>query len=326
MIPIRNAADYRSMLWVAIAIGLVVAQYSDPTLVKYLCPISCYICIACGTIAHNHNHRATFTNQRWNNVFGHILTIFYGYPTLMWVPTHNLNHHKFVNRPGDATATWRYTNKHSLWVALTYPFVSGYHQSFPIKKYIARVKEAKPRLHARIRFQYAFWIGTYVALVALAGFMYHKQQTGLGLYLWFFSVIVPAVCSSTVIMFFNFIQHIHTDAWSEHDHSRNFVGKWFNFLFFNNGYHTVHHDEPALHWSKLPAAHAAIASTIDPKLNERNLASFLFRQYVLTPFAPSLGTKQIGGMPGKDSEPSVVPAPKMKPIVDEPVPAAPIHS
>ena len=156
--------------------------------------------------------------------------------------------------------------------------------------------------------------------------MYHKQQTGLGLYLWFFSVIVPAVCSSTVIMFFNFIQHIHTDAWSEHDHSRNFVGKWFNFLFFNNGYHTVHHDEPALHWSKLPAAHAAIASTIDPKLNERNLASFLFRQYVLTPFAPSLGTKQIGGMPGKDSEPSVVPAPKMKPIVDEPVPPAPIHS
>ena len=178
MIPIRNVADYRSMLWVLVAAGLVVAQYSDPTLVKYLSPVSCYFCIACGTITHNHNHRATFSDQRWNNVFGHILTIFYGYPALMWVPTHNLNHHKYVNRPGDATATWRYTNKHSLWVALTYPLVSGYFQSFPIKEYIARVKERKPRLYARIRFQYAFWIGTYLALAALAGYLHHSRQTG----------------------------------------------------------------------------------------------------------------------------------------------------
>ncbi|MGB7346065.1 MAG: fatty acid desaturase, partial [Pirellulaceae bacterium] len=236
---------------------------------------------------------------RWDNVFGHILTIFYGYPTLMWIPTHNLNHHRFVNRPGDATATWRYTNKNNLWVALTYPLVSGYWQSFPIKDYISRAKNRKPSLHSRIRFQYFFWIGTYASMLGLAAWLYHSQQTGLGLYVWFFSLILPAICSSTIIMFFNFIQHVHTDAWSESDHSRNFTGRWFNFLFFNNGYHTAHHDNPALHWSKLKEAHAKVADSINPKLNEKNLITFMLRQYVWSLIVPSKGTKQMGTVPSE---------------------------
>ena len=206
-------------------------------------------------------------------------------------------------------------------MALTYALVSGYFQSFPIKEYIARVKERKPRLYSRIRFQYAFWIGTYLSMGALAGLLYHKQQTGLGLYVWFFSLILPAICSSTVIMFFNFIQHVHTDAWSESDHSRNFTGKWFNFLFFNNGYHTTHHDDPGMHWSDLPNAHAAIASTIDPKLNERNLVWFLFRQYVLAFFMPRLATQQIGGLPKEEPKYTVVPAPKMNTRLEDKEPA-----
>ena len=296
---VKNRADYRSLLWVAIAIVLVAIQYSNPAWVVYLCPVSCYVAIACGTIAHNHNHRATFRSRRWNDAFGHVLTIFYGYPTLMWVPTHNMNHHQLVNRPGDATATWRYTNKHNLWVALTYPLVSAYFQSFPIKEYLSDVKVRKPHLYSRIRFQYCFWIGTYVGMGILAGVLYHRQQTGLGLYLWFFSLILPAICSSTVIMFFNFIQHVHTDAWSEHDHSRNFTGRWFNFLFFNNGYHTAHHENPGLHWSELPAAHQALEASIDERLNQPNLAWFLLRQYILAPFKARLGTEQIGRIPSQ---------------------------
>jgi beta-carotene hydroxylase len=296
---VRNTADYRALLWVAMAIGLVVAQYSNPSWVVFLSPLSCYVAIACGTIAHNHNHRATFFSRRLNNAFGHVLTIFYGYPTLMWVPTHNLNHHRFVNRPGDATATWRYTNKHNLWIAMIYPLVSGYFQSFPIKEYIHRVKLQKPKLYASIRFQYVVWLGGYIALGALAGYLYHQQQTGLGLYVWFFSLILPAICSSVTIMFFNFIQHVHTDAWSEHDHSRNFTGRWFNFLFFNNGYHTAHHEHPGMHWTDLRQAHRDIADSIDPSLNEGNLLWFLFRQYFLAPVLPRYGTEQVGPVPNE---------------------------
>lgn len=294
---LRNHADYRSLLWVAIAITLVFIQYSDPSWVIYLSPISCYFAIAIGTVTHNHSHRQMFHSPRMNQIFGQVLTFFYGYPQLMWVPTHNLNHHHFVNKPGDATATWRFTNKHNLLVALTYPLVSGYFQSGPIRDYVERVKEKKPGLYGRIRLQYALWLGLYIGAGILAAVMYHKQQTGLGMYLWFFAVILPAIMSTTVIMFFNFIQHVHTDAHSDHDHSRNFVGPVFNYLFFNNGYHTAHHENPAVHWSDLKAAHQKIEDEINPQLNEKNLIWFMVRQYLLAPVFQSLGTVQIGNVP-----------------------------
>ena len=292
---LRNSADYRTVLWVAMAAALVVVQYDWPQTVFYVLPFSCYLAIACGTISHNHNHCPTFASKRANNVFGHVLTIFYGYPTLMWIPTHNINHHHFVNQPGDATITWRYTNRHNLFVAATYFLVSSYFQQEPINRYISRAKLTNQHLYARIMFQYAFWAIFFLGMLALSVALHFHQR--LGFFVWFFSLVVPAFCSISVIMFLNYTQHVHTDAWSENDHSRNFTGKLFNFCFFNNGFHTAHHAQPGLHWSELPAAHAEMAHTIDPRLNESSLAWYLTRQYLLAPFSPQLGTQQLGPEP-----------------------------
>jgi beta-carotene hydroxylase len=296
---LRNKADYRTVVWVAMAVALVAIQYRWPSTVVFLCPASCYLAIACGVISHNHNHQPTFSVRRLNHGFGHLLTIFYGYPTLMWIPTHNLNHHRFTNRPGDATITWRYTSLHNLLVVLTYPFVSGYFQSEPIKTYIRRAKAKNTSLHSRIVFQYVFWIGVYAGMLVLALYLYQDLRNGTGLYVWFFALILPAITSATVIMMFNYIQHVHADVWSDHDHSRNFTSRSFNYLFFNNGYHTAHHIRPGLHWSALKEAHQKIERQIDPSLNEASLCWFVIRQYVLSPFFPSLGTIQVGGPPGQ---------------------------
>jgi beta-carotene hydroxylase len=292
---LRNAADYRSVLWVALAVAAVALQYALPHTVLFVLPFSCYLGIACGVIAHNHNHCPTFARSKANHAFGHILTVFYGYPTLMWIPTHNMNHHRFVNRPGDATITWRYTNGHNLFIALTYFFVSSYFQSGPIQRYIDYAREHNRRLYGRIMFQYAVWLVFVFGTLALA--LAISPRWGMGLLLWIGAVVIPSVCSLSMIMFFNYIQHVHADAYSTQDHSRNFTGKIFNYLFFNNGYHTAHHDNPNMHWSALPAAHARIAGTIEPRLNERNLLSFFFKQYVLAPLFPRLGTHQLGPEP-----------------------------
>jgi len=37
--------------------------------------------------------------------------------------------------------------------------------------------------------------------------------------------------------------------------ARNFVGPVVNFLTFNNGYHTIHHMHPTMHWSRLAGVH-----------------------------------------------------------------------
>jgi len=217
----------------------------------------------------------------------------------MWIPTHNLNHHRLVNREGDATITWRYTNKHNAAVAGTYPFVSAYFQSELVQRFVSSARAKNRHLFGRILFQYAVWIVAYASMLFLGWYLYHETKIGLGFYVWFFSLVLPAICSISLIMVFNYIQHVHADAWSKHNHSRNFIGPVFNFLFFNNGYHTAHHEHPGLHWSQLPAAHAKLADDINPQLNERSVCWFFFRQYVLAFFFPSLGTTQVGSSPSE---------------------------
>ena len=141
---------------------------SAPSSSVWLFPLSCYLALSAGVIAHNHNHCPTFKNRKLNGVFGIWLSIFYGYPTFAWVPTHNLNHHKFVNKAGDATITWRYTNKHNALVAATYFFVSSYYQSEPIKALHPQGEGAEPGAvpadHPAVR-----RLGRHAPRVALAG-------------------------------------------------------------------------------------------------------------------------------------------------------------
>ncbi|HEX9621238.1 MAG TPA: fatty acid desaturase, partial [Polyangiaceae bacterium] len=93
-----RTSDYRTLAWVALAAATVAVQFARPDWVVYLCWLGCYFALCCGVIAHNHNHCPTFRNKRIDRAFGNVLSIFYGYPTFAWVPTHNLNHHKYVNR------------------------------------------------------------------------------------------------------------------------------------------------------------------------------------------------------------------------------------
>ncbi len=290
MLP-RFAADYRTLAWVCLAGAVVALQYANPDWVIYLAPVSCYFALACGTIAHNHNHCPTFRNRRVNNGFANILSVFYGYPTFAWIPTHNLNHHKYVNARGDATITWRYSNRHNVFIAATYFFVSAYFQSGPINAFIRKARESKPALFRRIITQYAFWAGSHISLAVLAVTL-HGPATGLKVYA--FSLFVPAVFSLWTIMLFNYEQHVHTDPFSKYDHSRSFSGRLLNFLLFNNGLHYVHHEHPGTHWSKLYELNAEVADKIHPSLQLRSLWWYWLRQYVLAPFVPSLGTVQLG--------------------------------
>lgn len=274
--------------------GLVAFQYLNPEYLPYLSWLSFYFAISAGIVAHNHLHSPTFKSKKLSELFSYWISIFYGFPTFAWIPTHNLNHHKFVNKAGDATITWRYSDKHNFLVASTYFFVSSYWQSGPIQEFLKRAKEKKPAQFRKYIFQYVVVYGTQAALCALAIQM-HGVATGMKI--WGFTLGLPALVSLWTIMTFNYDQHVHTDPWSKHNHSRNFVSWSLNFLLFNNGLHGAHHENAGLHWSKLPELHAKIAPEIHPELKQRSLWWYWFKQYVLTPFAPSLGTKQIGRAP-----------------------------
>jgi fatty acid desaturase len=300
---LRNAADYRTLLWVFLAAVCVAVQYANPALAPYLCVASCYFALACGVIAHNHNHCTTFKSKRANRVFGNILSVFYGYPTFAWIPTHNLNHHKYVNRAGDATITWRYTNRHNFFVAATYFFVSSYFQSELITNYIRKVRRKNPDIFRQILTAYAVWLGTHIALLSLA-IAIHGLKTGF--FVWSLACLIPALFALWTIMLFNYEQHVHTDPWSKHNHSRSWDGKFVNFMLFNNGLHAAHHENPGMHWSKLREVHTALAPQIDPALINGSMWWYFIRMYLIAPLVPSFRTVQVGRAPFQTPDGSTI--------------------
>jgi beta-carotene hydroxylase len=290
----RFAADYRTLLWLVAMHVVAFAQYVRPSLVGWLLPISLYFGFCAGVFSHNHNHCPTFKSRRANAIYANWLSVFYGYPVFAWIPTHNLNHHKFVNKAGDATITWRHTNANTWTVASSYFFISAFWQSDPIKQYVGKARRENRGLFRTIVMQYSVVAAAHVGLLALA-ILLHGPVRGLLVYAFAFGI--PSFFALWSMMFINYIQHVHCDPWSLHNHSRNFVSKIGNFLVFNNGLHAAHHENAGAHWSKLPEYHAEIEAMIDPELKQQSIWGFCLKSYLLGAMSSRFRTRQIGRAP-----------------------------
>jgi fatty acid desaturase len=96
-----------------------------------------------------------------------------------------------------------------------------------------------------------------------------------------FFVVLPQLWGARGILRINLIQHDGCDASSEWNHSRNFVGRGFNWIMCNNGYHTIHHNKAGLHWSVLAEAHDRdVVPRIHPRLDEPSMLGYLLRTYL----------------------------------------------
>jgi fatty acid desaturase len=313
---LRHNADWRTVLWAfAFFPAMGFAPYVAPGLLHlgphffpWLLPFSLYFGFCAGVFSHNHNHCPMFKSRGMNAFYSAWLSIFYLFPTFMWIPTHNLNHHKYVNKAGDATITWRYSKKNTLFTSSTYYFVSAYWQKPVIDEFIAKAKAGNRALYRQIVSQYATVIGVHVSLLALACALHwddprpdvwwiFRVLPPWGVAVYAFGFLIPAWFANYSMIFINYIQHVHTDPWSDHNHSRNFVGKLGNWMVFNNGYHAAHHESAGLHWSKLASAHEKIAALIDPRLNEPSIVGYVFRAYILGMFSERFQTKQVGRAP-----------------------------
>ena len=270
---LRYPADIRTLIYMVITTALLVVQWSRDSFSPVLYAACLFMAVSVAVIAHNHNHLTIWKSKTLNALTDYWLTLFYGFPAFGWVPTHNQNHHKFNNREGDYTVTYRYTESTNLATLLTYPTVSGFHQQKPIRDYLKK----QYRIN---RGRFWFCISEYLVLATFLVVAFVVDWRKALVY-----IFIPQQVSLYVVLIFNYVQHVHTDEESPVNHSRNIVGPVMNLFLFNNGLHTVHHDSPGLHWSKAPAAHAKIADTIDPRLNERSFWGFLIRVYVLGLFS-----------------------------------------
>ena len=217
---LRYSADRRTLAW-AVAMPVV-------ALIPYLRPELAGVAVASellpravgGVIAHNHNHCPTFRDRKLNAVFGNWLSIFYGYPTFAWIPTHNLNHHKFVNKAG--------RRDHHLALHQQAQRAGGGDLLLRLELLPVGADQGlhpegegeEPRAVPDASWPVRLFGGTHVALL-VAGRRPARLADGVprvgpdvpG---------IPAFFALWTIMLFNYIQHVHTDPWSEHNHSRSF--------------------------------------------------------------------------------------------------------
>jgi fatty acid desaturase len=219
---------------------------------------------------HNAVHSPVF-KQRWlNKLYQVVLTQIYGHPSSSFVPGHNLGHHKATQSARDAMRTtkarfrWNVLNLIFFILQVTPAVVKG------DSAFTAHMRKSHPRWFRQLLTELSVLVASSAAL------LWADWQRAL--LFWF----LPHVYAQWGITTMNLLQHDGCDPKSAYNHSRNFVNPLLNWLVFNNGFHTIHHEMPGLHWSQAPAAHAAqIAPHIHPNLDQRSLLAYLFRTYGL---------------------------------------------
>jgi len=283
--PLRFIADRRTLFWsVVLFPALPALSYARPELAPWLLPFSLYLAYCAGVLAHYHNHTKVFRSKRLNALYSAWLSFFYGFPLFAWIPTHNQNHHRYLDGPGDATRTSELAPKDSLWAVLSYPTRSGVAQTRAIVRYARDARAQHPARFRQIVLETAAVVFGHGVAAVIALSLYGLERGAL---LYAFALGIPALSAAWSMMFTNYLQHVGCDHTSPDDHSRNFVSRWMNWFVFEAGYHTVHHEHPGSHWSVNPVLHAARAARIAPHLNQNTLFGFFARRYLLRSALPA---------------------------------------
>jgi fatty acid desaturase len=267
---VKHPAEWRQIGIVAVYLGLLASMYAVPACrnVAFL-GAACLMSFLNAVVIHNHLHQGIFHSRRLNMAFRCLLSFGSLYPASANIPSHNLVHHHFEDdgQP-DWAAPERVSFRWNLLNLIHFPNVAGPTTFAGVQRW---VKTGNRREFTRqYRLENAFAFGLTIALFAL------------DFWTTLFFIVIPQLYGARCILRINLIQHDRCNTASEWNHSRNFVGRAFNWIMCNNGYHTIHHNRAGLHWSVLDEAHRReVAPRIDPALDEPSMVKYLVWTYLL---------------------------------------------
>jgi len=270
---LRYRTDRRTLLYLAFTTALTLVNWKTGKVHPVLYPATLFMFFTTAVISHNHNHLGMWRSKALNLLTSYWIAIFYGHPAIAWVPTHNQVHHKLNNRPGDSSRSPKWFEGNHLAALLVYPMLTNLAQTKDINAFLKDLWRRDRAAFFSAASEYAVFFG------GMAGLLILDWRKAL---LFFF---IPQQFALFSIQVVNYLQHIETDAYSDWNHSRNFVSKTLNLLLFNNGYHTVHHLKPGLHWSELPRFHAQHAGKIHPSLLQESWIRYVGHTYFVRPFS-----------------------------------------
>lgn len=268
---VRHPAEWRQIGLISAYMGIMAAMFLVPAWRHPVgVAVACYLSFLNSVVIHNHLHQGIFRSKRLNMGWRLILSFGALYPASANIPSHNLVHHHFDDDgdrdwadPRHVQFSWNLLN------LIHFPNVAGPYTFAGVKRWAATTR--LPGFNRQYITEQVFAFGV----------------TGIAL-VWdfwgaLFCIVVPQLWGARGILRINLIQHDRCDTTTEWNHSRNFIGRGFNWIMCNNGYHTIHHNRAGLHWSDLDHAHKQEAvPRIDPRLDEKSMLWYLTRTYALT--------------------------------------------
>lgn len=269
---LHRACDRRSIATVLVALALLLLPQWIALDAVWAVPwilVAIVACCATHVVVHNHCHRPLFVSHPMNVAFNLVASVARGHCVSDVYVAHNLNHHTAQG------------NEHD-WIA---PRIGGQgHPAVRLLRFIVRAARSmvreRNRLPGRGRALLPEPFATSVAwekrlLPGVIALLVWHDWRAVCLF-----AFLPWGVSLVWLVGVNYVQHEGCDPGTEFAQSRNFTGRWTNWLLFNNGYHTAHHAEPGLHWSETKALHTQLVDRIPKNFNEPSAFRYMIRRYV----------------------------------------------
>lgn len=260
-------------IWIVLITLLVTILPYLVSLLDFIILIPVHVCFltllsfSCSTINHNHVHVKTFKSKVRNRLFDILLTLAIGNTSKTVIVPHIYNHHHHKPSEKDWVSVDLAGDSRGIFRLVRYTILAV------ISMYKNRMEPSSPNLPQKKKIEQVQELAALIIFMAILGYM------DFGTLIFF--VLLPKILAMLMLVAINLLQHDRCTHDSEYEHARNFTGKLGNWFCFNNGYHTIHHLKPTLHWSLLPAEHEKqIARFVPPSLNEKSILGFLFKRYI----------------------------------------------
>ncbi|MCP3980632.1 MAG: fatty acid desaturase [bacterium] len=210
-------------------------------------------------VQHNHAHLGAFRSKTLNEILGWLMFLNDGLPLEFYRIQHVQIHHKYLNDEGDWTSPFafhgaRFPDKpvHPVYYVLSYPVFSY----------------ALSLVHVLRRPQSAAFRRFFVSLAIVGTTCVVLCVLDPRSFILFFGL--AWLCNSIGASFNNWMHHVgceYEDIYTSSNVNLSFLSRWFGF---NIGYHSAHHLEPRLHWSKLAELHSSKLQEKTPSRYYRN--------------------------------------------------------
>lgn len=194
--------------------------------------------ITCCLINHNHRHHPIFINNIYNRLTNIWISILIGAPSTRLHLVHHFNHHFYYPDLQDWAHYKNCAKGRGLNRILSYLFNAIRNMNVHRNELVDSKKKSWMIIEERLAI---------FSFIAFAIYYNWRSFIFFILPIWLFGQLL--------LLTSNLLNHDYCPLDHSVNNSRDFISGLENWMFCNNGYHTAHHLNPALHWSELPNLH-----------------------------------------------------------------------